>query len=66
MTTASIVDTDVFRLVYVNRRGSDVRAERWREHSGDRWIAACAIAKNFELVAGDGIYRDAPNLSVVL
>lgn len=138
MTTASIVDTDVFSLVYVNRRVSDVRVERWREHltgrrvlisfqtraevlagarsggwgerrmeelhgvlnqmptiyaddevveayaqlvaecrrtghalharehTGDRWIAACAIAKNLELVAGDGIYRDAPNLSVVL
>lgn len=36
-----------------------------KAHSGDRWIAACAIAKNLELVAGDGIYRDAPNLSVV-
>lgn len=138
MTAASIVDTDVFSLVYVNRRVSDLRVERWREHltgrrvliafqtraevlagarsggwgerrmeelhgvlnqmptiyaddevveayaqlvaecrrtghalharehTGDRWIAACAIAKNLELVAGDGIYRDAPNLSVVL
>jgi predicted nucleic acid-binding protein len=137
VTTASIVDTDVFSLVYVNRRSNDGRVQRWREHlagrrvlisfqtraevlagarssgwgerrieellsvlnlmptiyaddevadayaelvaecrraghalhakehSGDRWIAACAIAKNLELVAGDGIYRDAPNLSVV-
>ena len=37
-----------------------------KEHSGDRWIAACAIAKNLELVAGDGIYRETPNLSLVI
>lgn len=138
MTAASIVDTDVFSLVYVNRRTNDERVQRWREHlagrrilisfqtraevlagarssgwgerrmeqllgvlnrmptiyaddeiadayaelvaecrraghalhakqhSGDRWIAACAIAKNLELVAGDGVYRDAPNLSLVV
>lgn len=138
MTTAAIVDTDVFSLAFVNRRSNDRRVERWREHlagrrvlisfqtraevlagarfrgwgerrmdallevlnrtptiysdeqvadayaelvaecrrtghalhakehSGDRWVAACAIAKNLELVAGDGIYRDAPNLTVFL
>jgi predicted nucleic acid-binding protein len=138
VTTTSIVDTDVFSSVYVNRRSNDERVERWREHlagrrvlisfqtraevlagarssgwgerrmeelygvlnrmptiyaddeiadayaelvaecrrtghalhakehSGDRWIAACAVAKNLELVAGDGIYRDAPDLSLVL
>jgi predicted nucleic acid-binding protein len=138
VTAASIVDTDVFSLVYVNRCSNDERVQRWREHlagrrvlisfqtraevlagaesrgwgeyrmekllgvlnrmptiysdaevadayaelvaecrraghalhakqhAGDRWIAACAIAKNLELVAGDGIYRDAPNLSLVV
>jgi predicted nucleic acid-binding protein len=138
VTAASIVDTDVFSLVYVNRRANDERVQHWREHlagrrvlisfqtraevlagarssgwgerrmeqlldvlnrmptiyaddqvadayaelvaecrraghalhakehSGDRWIAACAIAKDLELVAGDGIYRDAPNLSLVV
>jgi predicted nucleic acid-binding protein len=33
-------------------------------HTGDRWIAACAIAKQFDLLAGDTIYRGAPNLVV--
>lgn len=33
-------------------------------HTGDRWIAACAIARQFELLAGDRIYRGAPNLVV--
>jgi predicted nucleic acid-binding protein len=35
-----------------------------REHTGDRWVAACAIAKRLELLAGDTIYRGAPNLVV--
>lgn len=33
-----------------------------RTHSGDRWVAACAIAKGVELLAGDGIYVAAPGL----
>jgi predicted nucleic acid-binding protein len=33
-------------------------------HTGDRWIAACAIAKQLDLLAGDQIYRGAPNLVV--
>lgn len=33
-------------------------------HTGDRWVAACAIAKQLELLAGDQIYRGAPNLIV--
>lgn len=28
-------------------------------HTGDRWIAACAIAKDIELLAGDGIFQNA-------
>lgn len=35
-----------------------------REHTGDRWVAACAIAKRLDLLAGDGIYQGAPNLLV--
>jgi predicted nucleic acid-binding protein len=35
-----------------------------KEHTGDRWVAACAIAKALNLVAGDGIYRGAPNLEL--
>ena len=33
-----------------------------RRHTGDRWVAACAIAKDLDLLAGDGIYQDVPNL----
>lgn len=33
-------------------------------HAGDRWIAACVIAKRVDLLAGDQIYRGAPNLVV--
>lgn len=33
-------------------------------HTGDRWVAACVIAKHLELLAGDQIYRGAPNLVV--
>jgi len=33
-------------------------------HTGDRWIAACAIAKQFELLSGDAIFEGVPNLNV--
>ncbi len=36
-----------------------------KAHTGDRWIAACAIAKALPLLAGDGIYLRAPNLDLV-
>ncbi|MEZ5132994.1 MAG: PIN domain nuclease [Mycobacterium sp.] len=134
--TASLVDTDVFSLVYVKKSSADTRVPGWklhltsrrvlisfqtraevlsgarsagwgntrmtqlmdildrmptiysdddvvdayatlgadcrrighalhgREHSGDRWIAACAIAKGLQLVAGDAIYNGAPNLDL--
>lgn len=34
-------------------------------HTADRWIAACAIAKQFELLSGDAIFHGAPNLDVL-
>lgn len=33
-----------------------------KDHTGDRWIAACAIAKDLPLLSGDAIYEDAPLL----
>ncbi|PJE02024.1 MAG: PIN domain nuclease [Mycobacterium sp.] len=33
-------------------------------HTGDRWIAACAIAKRLDLLSGDAIYQGAPNLTL--
>jgi predicted nucleic acid-binding protein len=131
---ATVVDTDVFSLIYVHRASSDPRVDGWRrhltgrrvlisfqtraevlvgarkaqwgerrmaktieildrtptiraddevvdayavlatecrrlghglhgkEHAGDRWVAACAIAKGLDLLAGDAIYRGAPDL----
>lgn len=34
-------------------------------HTGDRWVAACAIAKGLPLLAGDGIYANAPGLTLL-
>lgn len=33
-----------------------------REHAADRWIAACAIAKELPILSKDGIFADAPAL----
>lgn len=33
-------------------------------HTADRWVAACAIAKQVPLLAGDQIYRSAPGLDL--
>ncbi len=35
-----------------------------KEHTADRWIAACAIAKDLPLFAGDRIYKDAPGVTL--
>lgn len=35
-----------------------------RPHAADRWIAACAIAKSVPLLSKDGIFEDAPALSL--
>lgn len=34
-------------------------------HTGDRWIAACAITLGLKLFAGDSIYAEAPGLSLL-
>lgn len=36
-----------------------------KHHAADRWVAASAIAKGAELLAGDGIYRDTPGLALL-
>jgi hypothetical protein len=35
-----------------------------KSHAADRWIAACAIAKSVPLLSKDGIFADAPALSL--
>ncbi|MGB2722165.1 MAG: PIN domain-containing protein [Rhodococcus sp. (in: high G+C Gram-positive bacteria)] len=34
-------------------------------HTGDRWIAACAISKEVPLLSLDGIYAGAPDLALL-
>jgi len=34
-------------------------------HAADRWVAACAVAKELPLFGRDGIYRDAPGLRLL-
>ncbi|WP_448073837.1 hypothetical protein [Georgenia yuyongxinii] len=36
-----------------------------KEHTGGRWVAACAIAKSADLLAGDGIYQGAPGVRLL-
>lgn len=36
-----------------------------KQHTGDRWVAACAIAKGIPVLAADGIYRNAPRLELL-
>lgn len=36
-----------------------------KHHTGDRWIASCAIAKSVPLLSGDGIYQGAPGLALL-
>ena len=36
-----------------------------KKHTGDRWVAATAIAIDAPLLAGDGIYENAPGLRLL-
>lgn len=36
-----------------------------KHHTGDRWVAASAIAAGVPLLAGDGIYQGAPGVEVL-
>ncbi len=60
------LDEDVFEA-YVTLT-VDARAHSkgigQRAHTADRWIAACAIAKSVPLLSKDGIFADAPALSL--
>ncbi|OBH36453.1 twitching motility protein PilT [Mycobacterium intracellulare] len=56
-----VVDAYAELAAECRRLGHGLQA---REHTGDRWVAACAIAKRLELLAGDAVYQGAPNLVV--
>ncbi len=36
-----------------------------KDHTGDRWIAATALAIGADLLSGDGIYRGVPGLALL-
>lgn len=57
-----VVDAHAQLLAECRRAGHALHA---KEHTGDRWIAACAIAKDADLLAGDGIYQGAPNVTLL-
>lgn len=57
-----VIDAYATLTAECKRAGHGLQAKL---HAGDRWVAACAIAKDIDLLAGDGIYLNAPNLSLL-
>ncbi|UNX55653.1 PIN domain-containing protein [Georgenia sp. TF02-10] len=57
-----VIDAHATLFAECRRRG---HALQDKQHTADRWIAASAIAKGIALLAGDGIYQDAPGLTVL-
>ncbi len=55
---------DVFAELTANCRRSG-HALHDKIHTGDRWVAACAVAKDLPLLSRDGIYRDAPGVRLL-
>lgn len=49
-------------LAECRRAGHPLQA---KDHTGDRWVAACAIAKGVDLLAGDTIYEGAPGVRLL-
>lgn len=60
--TREVVDAYVDLTADCRDHGHALRA---KEHTGDRWVAATAIAIGRPLLALDGIYHDAPGLAVL-
>ena len=58
-----VVDANATLYADCRRLGHPLQA---KENTADRWVASCAIAKATPLLAGDGIYRGAPGLSLLL
>lgn len=57
-----VIDAHAELFAACRRRGHPLQNKL---HTGDRWVAACAVAKALPLLAADGIYRDAPDLELV-
>lgn len=58
----SVIDAYATLVAECRRTG---HALQQKQHTADRWIAACAIAKDVELLAGDGIFAGTPGLRLV-
>jgi predicted nucleic acid-binding protein len=58
----AVIDAHAALYAQCRRRG---HALHNKSHTGDRWIAACAVAKGVDLLAGDDIYRGAPGLTLL-
>jgi predicted nucleic acid-binding protein len=58
----AVIDASATLYADCRRLGHALHA---KEHTADRWVAACAIAKALPLLAGDSIYRGTPGLSLV-
>jgi predicted nucleic acid-binding protein len=66
--TATVPVTSAIVVRYADlgaecRRGGHALADKI--HTGDRWVAATALALGVPLLAHDGIYRDAPGLELL-
>lgn len=57
-----VVDAHAHLFAECRRTGHALQA---KEHTGDRWIAACSIAKAVDLLAGDAIYQSAPGVTLL-
>lgn len=53
-----VIDAHARLFAQCRRSGHAIHG---KQHTADRWIAACAIAKSVELLAGDQIYEGAPD-----
>lgn len=58
----AVIDTHAELYAECRRLG---HALHGKAHTGDRWVAACAITKSLPLLAGDGIYLGAPLLDLM-
>jgi predicted nucleic acid-binding protein len=58
-TDSEVVEAFALLTAECKAQGHALQA---KEHTGDRWIAACAIAKSLPLLSRDKIFRDAPLL----
>lgn len=54
-----VIDAHAALYAGCRRAGRALHGER---HTGDRWVAACAISREIALLSGDRIFRDAPGL----